>query len=251
MMANLTADSPTPNPSDINAVAVAIGIQPVSPEPSTPSVSVGMIADAVRLVDVAEAADTAEIQTLALEMQGDAMDADTSVAGHASPTEVCPGDAATTPPVPSETSGSTPPTESILAKLGITDLSRLDYAQLTQLTAEAAKAAMERRQDELKSLLEGCIEKADLLGVSEAKLTSRLKALYSHRGLHQGLGQAASSSKSATDKDGQKPVVGVTYRHPTNGSTWKKKQGAAKKEFLDLIQAGATWAELVDRSQAA
>ena len=47
------------------------------------------------------------------------------------------------------------------------------------------------------------------------------------------------------DSEGNKPAIGVTYKHPTTGAVWtKQEKGAPKKEFIALIQAGKTWNEL-------
>lgn len=57
------------------------------------------------------------------------------------------------------------------------------------------------------------------------------------------------SKKSAprVDKPGSKPTPGTTHKHPSTGETWTKAangNGAPKKEFVALIAAGKTWAEL-------
>ena len=57
----------------------------------------------------------------------------------------------------------------------------------------------------------------------------------------------AKQSAPGVDKTGGKPVPGTSYTHPTTGETWTKAvngKGAAKKEFVALIAAGKTWAEL-------
>ena len=137
------------------------------------------------------------------------------------------------------------PSPTILDKLG---LLKLTHAEFKQLAAEANSAALERLKVEVDDLAQYCVMKIDELRVHESAFIARLKAKYAHGGLQRGLSQAGSHAAGgyAVDKNGQKPVVGTTYKHPTTGKEWTKTQpqGTVKQAFLKMIEAGHTWEEL-------
>lgn len=116
-------------------------------------------------------------------------------------------------------------------------LDKLTSAQRQELAAQLA--AYEKKDAELARIVgafKADLEKAGFTAADAAALLAPAKT----RG-------PAKKSAPGADKTGSKPTPGTTYKHPTSGATWTKAangKGAPKKEFVALIAAGSTWAEL-------
>ena len=124
--------------------------------------------------------------------------------------------------------------EKLVATVKLDKLTSLERRELA-----AQLAAYEKKDAELARLV-GAF-KADL---EEAGFTAAHAAtlLAPHKSR-----SPAKKSAPGVDKSGGKPTPGVTYTHPTTGEKWTKAtngKGAPKKEFVGLIAAGKTWAEL-------
>ena len=117
------------------------------------------------------------------------------------------------------------------------NLEKLTSAQRQELAAQLA--AYEKKDAELARLVgafKADLEDAGFTVADAAALLSPAKT----RGL-------AKKSAPGVDKSGGKPTPGTSYKHPSTGETWTKAangKGAPKKEFVALIAAGKTWAEL-------
>ena len=117
------------------------------------------------------------------------------------------------------------------------NLGKLTSAERQALAAQLA--SYEKKDAELARLVSAF--KADLhaagfIAADAAALLLPAKT----RGL-------AKKSAPGVDKSGGKPTPGTSYKHPSTGETWTKAangKGAPKKEFVALIAAGKTWAEL-------
>jgi hypothetical protein len=116
-------------------------------------------------------------------------------------------------------------------------LNKLTSAQRQELAAQLA--AYEKKDLELARLVgafRSTLEEAGFTAADAVALLSPAKT----RG-------PAKKSTPGVDKTGGKPTPGTTYKHPTTGETWTKAangKGAPKKEFVALVAAGSTWAEL-------
>lgn len=116
-------------------------------------------------------------------------------------------------------------------------LDKLTSAQRQELAAQLA--AYEKKDAELARLVgafKADLEEAGFTAADAAALLSPTKA----RG-------PAKKSAPGVDKTGGKPTPGTTYKHPSTGETWTKAtngKGAPKKEFVALVAAGRTWADL-------
>ena len=116
-------------------------------------------------------------------------------------------------------------------------LDKLTSAQRQELAAQLA--AYEKKDAELARLVgafKADLEEAGFTAADAAALLSPAKTR-----------SPAKKSAPGVDKNGGKPTPGTTYKHPATGETWTKAangKGAPKKEFVALIAAGSTWAEL-------
>ena len=122
--------------------------------------------------------------------------------------------------------------------LPLVKLDKLTSAQRRELAAQLA--AYEKKDAELAQLV-GAF-KADL---EDAGFTATDAAAWLLPAKTRG---PAKKSAPGVDKTGGKPTPGTTYSHPTTGETWTKAangKGAPKKEFVALVAAGKSWAELV------
>ena len=118
------------------------------------------------------------------------------------------------------------------------NLGKMTSAQRQELAAQLA--AYEKKDAELTRLVEAFKADLDAAGFTAADAAVLLAPVKS-RG-------PAKKSAPGVDKTGGKPAPGTTYKHPSTGETWTKAangKGAPKKEFVALIAAGKTWAELV------
>ena len=125
----------------------------------------------------------------------------------------------------------------------IVKIERMSSAQRQELASQLA--AYEKKDAELARLVgafKADLEEAGFTSTEAAALLSPAKA--------RGPGK---KSAPGVDKTGGKPTPGTTYKHPTSGETWTKAsngKGAPKKEFVALIAAGKTWAELGSAANA-
>ena len=121
--------------------------------------------------------------------------------------------------------------------MAIVKIERMSSAQRQELASQLA--AYEKKDAELARLVgafKADLEDAGFTVADAAALLSPAKT----RG-------SAKKSAPGMDKNGDRPAPGTTYTHPTTGDTWTKAangKGAPKKEFVALIMAGKTWAEL-------
>ena len=136
------------------------------------------------------------------------------------------------------------------------DLSKLSAADRLALAKELA--AFEQRDALLTKLVEAFkadLDEAGATVVDAVKLLAPRKPRGPNKTMPAGKkaaakktrGVAAKTTSPSVDKDGGKPIPGKTYLNPDTGTSWTKDasgKGAPKKEFLPLIAAGATWAEL-------
>ena len=117
------------------------------------------------------------------------------------------------------------------------NLEKLTSAQRQELAAQLA--AYEKKDAELTRLVEAFKADLDAAGLTAADAAVLLAPVKS-RG-------RVKKSAPGLDKSGGKPTPSTTYKHPSTGETWTKAangKGAPKKEFVALIAAGRTWAEL-------
>lgn len=130
-----------------------------------------------------------------------------------------------------------------------TSISRMSYAKLMAQKKAIDDALYARRGEVVQALADDFAKKLKADGFTVAEGIAALR----------GMSEPAKPAKNATvkpatkkrkppvsiDSEGNKPGIGVTYKHPTTGALWtKQKNGAPKKEFIALIQAGKTWNEL-------
>lgn len=116
-------------------------------------------------------------------------------------------------------------------------LDKMTSAQRRELAAQLA--AYEQKDADLTRLVSAF--KADL---EQAGFTAADAAAVLTPAKTRG---PAKKVAPGVDKSGGKPLPGTTYTHPTTGEIWTKAangKGAPKKEFVALIAAGKTWADL-------
>lgn len=117
------------------------------------------------------------------------------------------------------------------------NLGKLTSAERQALAAQLA--SYEKKDAELARLVGAFKADLDEAGFNAADAAALLSPAKTR--------SAAKKSAAGVDKTGGKPAPGTTYKHPTTGETWTKSangKGAPKKEFVALIAAGKTWAEL-------
>lgn len=123
-------------------------------------------------------------------------------------------------------------------------IDKLTIAQRQELAVRLA--AYEKKDAELARLVgafKADLEEAGFTAADAAALLTPAKAR-----------SPAKNSAPGVDKTGSKPTPGTTYKNPSTGETWTKAangKGAPKKEFVALIAAGKTWAELAMLSPSA
>ena len=121
--------------------------------------------------------------------------------------------------------------------MAIVKLDKLTSLERRELAAQLA--AYEKKDAELAQLVgafRADLEEAGFTAADAAALLLPTKTR-----------SPAKKSAPGVDKTGGKPTPGTTYKHPSTGQTWTKAangKGAPKKEFVALISAGKTWAEL-------
>lgn len=125
--------------------------------------------------------------------------------------------------------------------MALVKLHKLTSAQRRELAAQLA--AYEKKDAELAQLVgafKADLEEAGFTAADAAALLTPAKVRSS-----------AKTSAPGVDKTGGKPTPGTTYKHPSTDETWTKAangKGAPKKEFVALIAAGKTWADLESSS---
>jgi hypothetical protein len=126
----------------------------------------------------------------------------------------------------------------------------LDYTEHKKLINALQLGAQNRKAAALRALTEKFASEAKAIDATERELEMQLKATRSNHALRHGGAQQSEHAVASKDKNGQRPRAGTTYKHPTKGELWKKKreQGPNKQVFVELIQAGHTWADLEHRA---
>ena len=122
-------------------------------------------------------------------------------------------------------------------------LDKMTSSQRQELAAQLA--AYEKKDAELARLVEAFKADLDKAGVTAADAAALLSPARSR--------DPAKKSAPGVDRTGSKPTPGTTYKHPASGATWTKAangKGAPKKEFVALVAAGSTWAELKSGSSS-
>lgn len=144
-----------------------------------------------------------------------------------------------------------------MAKPDLTKLSPRDRQELA-----AALAAYQDRDAKLTALVDAF--KVDL-GKAKFTVEEAVLLLAPHKPRGHPVGTKAEAKQTATkktrgvakkapssvDSTGERPSPGTTYKHPKTGELWTKDKGgrgAPKKEFVALVVAGSTWAELESKS---
>ena len=131
-----------------------------------------------------------------------------------------------------------------------TSIDKMSYAKLMAQKKAIDDALYARRGEAVQGLADDFAKKlkADGFTVAEGIAALRVAATPSKPAKKVRAKRGTAPSKKAPvsiDSEGNKPGIGVTYKHPTTGALWtKQEKGAPKKEFIALILAGKTWNEL-------
>ena len=131
-----------------------------------------------------------------------------------------------------------------------TSIGRMSYAKLMAQKKAIDDALYARRGEAVQTLADDFAKKlkADGFTVAEGIAALRGSSAPSKpaKKVRAKRGTAPKRSAPASlDSKGNKPEPGVTYKHPTTGALWtKKEKGAPNKDFMALVSAGKTWAEL-------
>ena len=129
-------------------------------------------------------------------------------------------------------------------------IDRMSYAKLMAQKKAIDGALLARRGEAVQALADDFAKKLKADGFTVAEGIAALRD-------SNAPGKPAKKTRAkrgtapkriapvSVDDNGQKPTVGVTYKHPSTGALWtKQEKGAPKKDFLALVQAGKTWSEL-------
>ena len=131
-----------------------------------------------------------------------------------------------------------------------TSIDKMSYAKLMAQKKAIDDALYARRGEAVQGLADDFAKKlkADGFTVAEGIAALRGAATPSKPAKKVRAKRGTVPSKKAPvsiDSEGNKPGIGVTYKHPTTCALWtKQEKGAPKKEFIALIKAGKTWGEL-------
>lgn len=130
-----------------------------------------------------------------------------------------------------------------------TSIDKMSYAKLMAQKKAIDDALLARRGEVVQALADEFAKKlkADGFTVAEGIAVLRGSSAPSApaKKSRAKRGTAKRSAPASVDSEGNKPSIGVTYKHPITGATWTKQaKGAPKKEFIALIKAGKTWGEL-------
>jgi hypothetical protein len=125
----------------------------------------------------------------------------------------------------------------------------------------ATRAELLKRQQELAEQ-QAHIE-AELVAARDAELSSLIAAFKEHLANNaftveeaialltpakhkrtRGASAAATKTPESVDGGGEKPEVGVIYRHPDWQGPWKATGKRTPKHVLATIKSGKTWADL-------
>jgi DNA-binding protein H-NS len=115
------------------------------------------------------------------------------------------------------------------------NLSKLSASQLMALAEQAAEMAtkLERRDGELKTLVNKLVEDAGALGFTVADIKAMLK---------DGPSKKAAKTTTSKVKD---YVEGVTYKDPASDKTWTGGTKGPRPTWLrTLLESGKTFAHL-------
>jgi DNA-binding protein H-NS len=115
------------------------------------------------------------------------------------------------------------------------NLSKLSVSQLKALAEQAAEMAskLERRDGELKTLVDKLVQDADALGFTVADIKAMLQ---------DGFSKKAAKTTTSKVKD---YIEGVTYEDPASDQTWTGgTKGPRPKWLRMLIESGKTFAQL-------
>jgi DNA-binding protein H-NS len=118
------------------------------------------------------------------------------------------------------------------------DLSKLSYAELEKLVADATALKASKRDAEITAFVDKTVEGADAIGLS---LDDLIKALQP-RAPKSGPVRAKRGTAKKTDK--VMPERGATYKHPETGETYTRSEsgkGRVAKWLQDLVDAGGTF----------
>ena len=118
------------------------------------------------------------------------------------------------------------------------NLSKLSASQLMALAEQAAEMAdkLQRRDGELKTLVEKLVQDAEALGFT----VSDIKTL-----LQDGSSKKAAKTRASKVKD---YIEGVTYQDPASDQTWTGgTKGPRPKWLRMLIESGKTFAQLATK----
>ena len=131
-----------------------------------------------------------------------------------------------------------------------TSIDKMSYAKLMAQKKAIDDALHARRGEAVQALADDFARKLKADGFTMAEGIAALRGPPAQgktaKKVRAKRGTAPKRTAPASmDSDGNKPEAGVTYKHPTTGVLWtKKEKGAPNKEFMALVQAGRTWAEL-------
>lgn len=102
------------------------------------------------------------------------------------------------------------------------DLDKLDYAALKQLIEDASAKADEKRENEVKTLVNGVKLKADQRGITVSELITELQA---YLPADHSSARKTRAPRGSVVKEEKAYVKGVTYKNPKSDETW---MGGAK-----------------------
>lgn len=131
-----------------------------------------------------------------------------------------------------------------------TSIDRMSYAKLMEQKKAIDDALYARRGEVVQALADDFSKKLKDAGFTVAEGIAALRGPSAPskpaKKVRAKQGTATKRKPPVSiDSEGNKPAIGVTYKHPTTGAVWtKQEKGAPKKEFIALIQAGKTWNEL-------
>lgn len=115
------------------------------------------------------------------------------------------------------------------------NLAKLTASELKALAEQAVELAskLDRRDGELKSLVDKLVQDAGALGFTVADIKAMLKD-----------GSSKKTAKTTTSKV-KDYIEGVTYKDPASDQTWTGgKKGPRPKWLGALIDSGKTFAQL-------
>ena len=131
-----------------------------------------------------------------------------------------------------------------------TSIGKMSYAKLMEQKKAIDDALFAKRGEVVQALAADFAKKLKTDGFTVAEgITALRESIEPAKPAKKTRAKKGAAPKrtapASLDSTGQKPEVGVTYKHPTTGALWtKQEKGAPKKEYIALVQAGKTWAEL-------